>query len=197
MKYIGTDFLYNLEEIYYPYQIFCDNGTELYILFDSKNKERTSVAVSRALLYKRFGVCHKETEYDVFEIDFPIVYTINGENIAIENESNVINRLSSFAHSSHRLLSSWGCNILVGNADIRSEILKLTNADKYSSFIEPTEEDIINLKFTLQLLFEEKYVIRVNEKDIFCFKNLNYAKKVFTLISSSIKRMISSLCIRL
>ena len=159
MRYLGTDYLYNLEELYHTHQHICENGTELYLLFPINNGETTRIAVSRELLFRRFGVRHIETEYDVFEIVSPINYHIEGENVIIENELNVLNQLSQFAHSVHTLLSSFGSNVYIGNAENRTNIMRLINADRNAALIEPRENDEVNLNWNLQLLYEQRYFI--------------------------------------
>ena len=193
MKYIGTDYLYNLEELYHTHQHICENGTELYLLFPINNEETTKIAVSRELLYRRFGVHHIETEYDVFEIVFQINYHIEGENVIIENELNVLNQLSQFAHSIHTLLSSFGCNIYIGNAENRTNIMRVINADRNAALIEPRENDEVNSNWNLQLLYEQRYIIRANEVNLFLFNNQNNAREVFRLLTNSIVRIVNSI----
>lgn len=193
MRYLGTDYLYNLEELYHTYQHICENGTELYLLFPINNEETIRIAVSRELLYRRFGVHHIETEYDVFEMVSPINYHIEGENVIIENELYVFNQLSRFAHSVHTLLSSFGSNIYIGNAENRTNIIRLINADRNAALIEPRGNDEVNSNWNLQLLYEQRYIIRANEVNLFSFNNQNNAREVFRLLTNSIVRIVNSI----
>lgn len=193
MRYLGTDYLYNLEELYHTRQHICENGTELYLLFPINNEEATRIAVSRELLYRRLGVHHIETDYDVFEIVYPINYHIEEENVIIDNELNVLNQLSQFAHSVHTLLSSFGSNVYIGNTENRTNIIRLINADRNAALIEPRENEEVNTSWTMQLLFEQQYVIRVNNRIFFSFNNQNNAREVFRLICVGINRLLSLL----
>ena len=193
MRYLGTDYLYNLDELYYTRQHICENGTELYLLFPINKEETPRIAVSRELLYRRFMVPHIETEYDVFEIVFPINFHIDGGNIIIENEFNILNQLSQFAHSVHTLLCDFGSNIYIGNAENRTNIIRLINADRNAALIEPRENDEVNSNWNLQLFYEQRYIIRANEDNIFSFNNQKNARKVFRFLTNSIIRVINSI----
>jgi len=123
----------------------------------------------------------------------PINYHIEGENVIIENELNVFNQLSQFAHSVHTLLSSFGSNIYIGNEENRTNIIRLINADRNAALIEPRGNDEVNSNWNLQLLYEQRYIIRANEVNLFSFNNQNNAREVFRLLTNSIVRIVNSI----
>lgn len=142
MKYITTDYLYNLDETNCIKQYFTRDGIEMYLLCPMhNNQEAIKLAVSRAALYRRFGIRNQETEYDVFEVDSDIVCEIQQEQIIVRNENEVQNRISDFAHSIHSLLASFGSNCFMQNMEDRNRIVNIMRVDSNTELAIPREDE--------------------------------------------------------
>ena len=196
MRYLGTDFLYNLDEINAIKEYHTDNGFQIYLLFPFRENDRNEnckLAISREQLYRRYRMHYNEIEFDVFEVDFTINYQIDGENVMVDNEMMVRNRLFNFAHSVHSLLLSFGSCIIGENADNRNRIMELLNADRNAALIPPRENEMENQVFSVSLSYDRHYVIRDGRGNtIFSFNNRNNATDVFRLLKNMIVRLIVS-----
>ena len=125
MKYITTDYLYNLDETNYIKQYYTKDNIEIYLLSQMHNNQAPiKLAVSRELLYRQFGIGCREIEYDIFEIDFHIDYEIQQGQIFVRNENKIQNCISGFAHSVHSLLTSFGNNCFIQNRNNVNRINK-------------------------------------------------------------------------
>lgn len=196
MRYLGTDFLYNLDETNTIKEYHTDNGFQIYLLFPMGENERNgncNLAISREQLYRRYRIHYDEIEFDIFEVDFTINYQIDGENVIVNDEITVRNRLFHFANSIHSLLASFGGSIIGENTDNRYRILELLNADRNVELIPPRENEMENQVFNLSLLYDRQYVIRDGRGNtIFSFNNRNNATDVFRLLKNMIVRLIVS-----
>jgi hypothetical protein len=196
MRYLGTDFLYNLDEANTIKEYHTDNGFQIYLLFpmgENERNENCKLAISREQLYRRYRIHYDEIEFDVFEVDFTINYQIDGENVIVDDEMRVRNSLFNFAHSTHSLLASFGGSIIGENANNRNRIMELLNADRNAVLMPPRENEMETQVFSISLSYDRRYVIRDGRGNtIFSFNNRNNATDVFRLLKNMIVRLIVS-----
>ena len=196
MRYLGTDYLYNLDEANAIKEYHSDNGFQVYLLFpfrENETNESCKLAISREQLYRRYRIHYDEIEFDVFDVDFTINYQIDGEDVIVDDEMRVRNRLFNFAHSIHSLLTSFGGSIIGENENNRNRILGLLNADRNVELIQPRENEMEDQVFNLSLLYDRQYVIRDGRGNtLFSFNNRNNATDVFHLLINMIVRLIVS-----
>ena len=101
MKYLGTDYLHNLQEKNFLRE-FADNGYICYILIPKK-KNRTIIAIPKYYIYNYINSKQEPSLCDLFESDLLLPYKINGENISFENENDVKKWCMSFAEGIYKI----------------------------------------------------------------------------------------------
>ena len=101
MKYIGTDYLYNLDVGKIAISFFTDAHIECVLLCSEKHNS-VEVAISREFLYRKLNIPFTEKEYDVFDISSCIDYIFEDNDIRIKDDKFVINLVSEIADTVYR-----------------------------------------------------------------------------------------------
>lgn len=191
MKYIGTYYLYELDETNDICQYFTTDKTEFYLILPKNNNESRKIAISRQKLYLHFGIIVKEIDYDVFEINNSIKYYNDKGNIIFDEET--YRYLTDFVGDIHLLLKSFGRNILMQNIDYKNRIINILKADINAS---PTHnlygEPFVEAEYKLQLIFDKSHLIQDSRGNtILRLKNDKNAEQIFHLISKMIDNIIT------
>lgn len=193
MKYIGTYYLYELDETNEIYQCFTNDKTEFYVITPNNDGENNKLAISRQRLYLEFGIMQKENDYDVFEIYTPITYYF--DNGCFKMDETTYCYLTNFIGTIHLLMKSFGRNILMQNIDDKNRIISILRADiNASPTHNPYGKPFVNAEYKLQLIFNNKCHIQDNRGNtILCLNNDKNATEIFHLISKRIDNIITSL----
>ena len=75
MKYLGVDYLYNLDEKKIAISQFTNRGIECVLLF-SQEIQLVEIAISREVLFRELKVPFNEKVYDIFDITSNVNYSI-------------------------------------------------------------------------------------------------------------------------
>ena len=190
MKYIGTDYLYNLDVGKIAISFFTDAHIECVLLCSEKHNS-VEVAISREFLYRKLNIPFTEKEYDVFDISSCIDYIFEDNDIRIKDDKFVINLVSEIADTVYRFEISLieMCSLyLQEEKNLLHQLLK-------NDSLRQQNNEVVNSLFSLELLTETKsYVIRDNRgNDILKFKNSKFAQKGFNIICKGIVRYLRCL----
>lgn len=193
MRYLTTDYLYNLDVINYTKTFFTDEGMKICILFPKNTMRSPMLAISRAYTYNKLGITLSIDEFDVFEIDYPIVYSIIEEEIVLDDEETVKVQLTMFAKLVSNLLLSFGLNCFGEYRAVRKKLRHMVYLDKSSVPQEPSQNELeLSIEYHLTLIYERPYFfIRNSEgRNLLKFNNFKTARIVLNLLIESINQIV-------
>ena len=191
MKYLGVDYLYNLDEKKIAISQFTNRGIECVLLF-SKEIQLVEIAISREVLFRELKVSFNEKLYDIFDITSNVNYSIeNNDDVHITNKSFVDTFVSELAESLYHIEKNLIGTILLQLEKEKNDLRKILREDSLLC----SKSEQLNSLFSLELLTElTSYVIRDNKGNkIKEFKNARCADKGFKIICNGIVRYINSL----
>ena len=102
MKYLGVDYLYNLDEKKIAISQFTNRGIECVLLF-SKEIQLVEIAISREVLFRELKVPFNEKVYDIFDITSNVNYSIENDDVRITNKSFVDTFVSELTESLYHI----------------------------------------------------------------------------------------------
>lgn len=190
MKYLGVDYLYNLDKGKIAIPQFTNRGIECVLLF-SQGSHLVEIAISREVLFRELLVPFNEKEYDVFDISSNVNYCIDNDDVHIINESSFWAFVSELAESIYHIEKNLIGTVLLQLEKEKNDLRKTLKEDSLWS----GKNEQLNSLFSLELLTElTSYVIRDNKgNDILKYKNARCADKGFKIICKGIVRYIKSL----
>lgn len=190
MKYLGVDYLYDLDEGKVAIHNFTKSGIEFVLLFSQENHS-VEIAISREVLFREMRVPFTEKEYDVFDISSNVSYSIDNGDVQIKNESSVQDFVFELAESLYHIEKNLIGTVLIQLKKEKNDLHKTLMEDSLSS----GKNEQLNSLFSLELLTEStSYVIRDNKgNDILKYKNDRCADKGFKIICDGIVRYVKSL----
>lgn len=102
MKYLGVDYLYNLDEKKIAISQFTNRGIECVLLF-SQEIQLVEIAISREVLFRELKVPFNEKVYDIFDITLNVNYSIENDDVRITNKSFVDTFVSELTESLYHI----------------------------------------------------------------------------------------------
>lgn len=187
MKYLYTNYLYELSYNHYTWAIFTPDKVEAYLLIPQKDETCIKYAISRELVYRKLGVIPNEIEFDIFEYEDLINYQIINEHVYIINEAELFNTLTSYARLWSNILYDFGFRCL---GDFNSIIQDSVNALKINQSDDKRQdsENYTLEKFEISIIQENSKFQIKNSKGVvyLSFTTLEKTKKIFKLIISVI-----------
>ncbi len=102
MKYLGVDYLYNLDEKKIAISQFTNRGIECVLLF-SQEIQLVEIAISREVLFRELKVPFNEKVYDIFDITSNVNYSIENDDVRITNKSFVDTFVSELTESLYHI----------------------------------------------------------------------------------------------
>lgn len=190
MKYLGADYLYNLDEKKITISQFTVREIECVLLF-SQEIHLVEIAISREVLFRELKVPFNEKVYDIFDITSNVNYSIENDDIHIINKSSVDSFISELAESLYHIENNLIGTILLQLEKEKNDLRKTLREDALLS----GKSEQLNSLFSLELLTElTSYVIRDNKgNNILKFKNARCADNGFKIICNGIVRYVKSL----
>lgn len=190
MKYLGVDYLYNLDEKKIAISQFTNRGIECVLLF-SQEIQLVEIAISREVLFKELKVPFNEKVYDIFDITSNVNYSIENDDVRITNISFVDTFVSELTESLYHIEINLIGTILLQLEKEKNDLRKILREDALLS----GKSEQLNSLFSLELLTElTSYVIRDNKGNkIQEFNTARCANNGFKIICNGIVRYINSL----
>lgn len=102
MKYLGVDYLYNLDEKKIAISQFTNRGIECVLLF-SQEIQLVEITISREVLFRELKVPFNEKVYDIFDITLNVNYSIENDDVRITNKSFVDTFVSELTESLYHI----------------------------------------------------------------------------------------------
>lgn len=187
MKYLYTNYLYEISSNHYTYAIFTSDRVEVYLLIPKKDEACIKYAVSRELVYGKLGVFPNEIEYDIFEYEDSINYQIINEHVFLSNETEVLNTLTSYARLWSNILYSFGFSCLGDFNSIKQDAVNALKINQSDDKRQDSKNYTLE-KFEISIIEENsKFQIKNSKGNVyFSFTTLKKSKKIFELIISAI-----------
>lgn len=190
MKYLGVDYLYNLDEKKIAISQFTNRGIECVLLF-SQEIQLVEIAISREVLFRELKVPFNEKVYDIFDITSNVNYSIENDDVRITNISFVDTFVSELTESLYHIEINLIGTILFQLEKEKNDLRKILREDALLS----GKSEQLNSLFSLELLTElTSYVIRDNKGNkIQEFNTARCANNGFKIICNGIVRYINCL----
>ena len=191
MKYLGFDYLYNLDKDKVAKYIFTNSGVECVLLFPRQRNNVILLAISRECILTEMRIPFVENDYDILEIGFPFDYEYGEEDVLFSNETSVKRYVSEIAESMHQIQKSAINIISLQSIADKRELDRVLKDDLSSQY----SYQGINEFLSIELLAEtDSYVIRDNRgNDLLSFNSPKYAKRGFTLLCDGMFRYLKGL----
>ncbi|MDY5361774.1 MAG: hypothetical protein SPG67_11005, partial [Sodaliphilus sp.] len=124
MKYLGVDYLYNLDEKKITISQFTNREIECVLLF-SKEIHSVEIAISRDVLFRELKVPFNEKVYDIFDITSNVNYSIENDDVRITNKSFVDTFVSELAESLYHIEKNLIGTILLQLEKEKNDLRKI------------------------------------------------------------------------
>lgn len=185
MKYLGTNYLHNLQENNFLRE-FNSNGCICYIL-TPKNSDKHVIAIPKYYIYNYINSKQIPSLCDLFESDLLFPYVINDNNISFENETYVKEWCMSFAKGIYKIQRHTADATIANSTNIIDIIRSENNSN------DSVNDNIIEI--SISSFYDnssKKYVVK-NEKgeELISFRNSYSQRHFFSLIKQHINLIIN------
>lgn len=195
MRYLGRNYIYNFTNYYCEHYFFQQGETVL--LIPKNSEDHILIGISRVHFLTFMSIPFNVADYEIFEADLQIDYTIDNETVIIANDKKVKQYLLSFLLLVTDLMKSAGTESLYIRQQDRM-LLEQAKADN-NCIVDGKNHLFQEQTYTMRLTIGEKndYAIKFNGNIVYKTKNGKCANIVWKVLINALnllKANITNVC---